>query len=48
MDRVKLLAWDGSGVVLVTKWLYEGQFIWPPTRGRAYLIFSAIIIDSKP
>jgi transposase len=29
-DRVKLLAWDGSGMVLVTKWLEEGRFTWPP------------------
>jgi transposase len=27
---VKLLAWDGSGMVLVTKWLEEGRFAWPP------------------
>jgi transposase len=30
MDRVKLLAWDGSGMVLVTKWLHQGRFTWPP------------------
>jgi transposase len=29
-DRIKLLAWDGSGMVLVTKWLEEGCFTWPP------------------
>jgi transposase len=29
-DRVKLLAWDGSGMVLVTKWLEQGRFTWPP------------------
>ncbi len=29
-DRVKLLAWDGSGMVLVTKWLQQGGFTWPP------------------
>jgi transposase len=29
---VKLLAWDGSGMVLVTKWLEEGRFTWPPIR----------------
>ena len=28
-DRVKLLAWDGSGMVLVTKWLEQGRFTWP-------------------
>jgi transposase len=31
-DRVKLLAWDGSGMVLVTKWLHQGHFTWPPIR----------------
>ena len=31
-DRVKLLAWDGSGMVLVTKWLHERRFTWPPIR----------------
>jgi transposase len=35
MDRVKLLAWDGSGMVLVTKWLHEGRFTWPPIRDGA-------------
>jgi transposase len=31
-DRVKLLAWDGSGMVLVTKWLHQRSFTWPPIR----------------
>ena len=31
-DRVKLLAWDGSGMVLVTKWLHERRFTWPPIQ----------------
>ena len=31
-DRIKLLAWDGSGMVLVTKWLEEGGFTWPSVR----------------
>lgn len=34
-DRLKLLAWDGSGLVLATKWLEAGGFTWPPiTAGK--------------
>jgi transposase len=29
-DRVKLLLWDGSGLVLVWKQLQQGAFRWPP------------------
>jgi transposase len=29
-DRVKLLFWDGSGLVLVSKRLELGPFKWPP------------------
>jgi transposase len=29
-DRVKLLFWDGSGLVLVSKRLEQGAFKWPP------------------
>jgi transposase len=32
MDRVKLPAWDGSGMVLVTKWLHQRRSTWPPMR----------------
>jgi transposase len=28
-DRLKLLTWDGTGVVLATKWLEAGRFTWP-------------------
>lgn len=31
-DRVKLLMWDGSGLVLVTKRLEGRQFSFPPIR----------------
>ena len=42
-DRVKLLAWDGSGMMLVTKWLHQGYFIWPPIRdGVVYLSASQL------
>lgn len=29
-DRVKILLWDGSGVVLIWKQLQQGTFRWPP------------------
>jgi transposase len=29
-DRVKIVAWDGSGLVLVWKRLEHGSFKWPP------------------
>ena len=29
-DRVKIVAWDGSGLVLLWKRLDEGVFKWPP------------------
>ena len=37
-DRLRLIFWDGSGMVLVTKWLEDGRFTWPPIReGTMYL-----------
>jgi transposase len=47
-DRVKLLVWDGSGMVLVTKWLEQGRFTWPPIRdGVVHLTATqlAILVD---
>ena len=29
-DRIKILVWDGSGLVLVWKQLEGGSFRWPP------------------
>jgi transposase len=29
-DRVKILVWDGSGLVLIWKHLQQGSFRWPP------------------
>lgn len=34
-DRVKLLVWDGSGLVLVWKRLESGGFQWPPISDGA-------------
>lgn len=31
-DRLKILAFDGTGLVLASKWLEEGDFAWPPAR----------------
>ena len=34
-DRIKLLVWDGSGLVLVWKQLPQGGFRWPPVMDGA-------------
>ena len=36
-DRVKLLFWDGTGLLLVSKRLEQGAFKWPPIAGDAAL-----------
>jgi transposase len=30
-DRIKILVWDGSGLVLIWKQLNENTFRWPPS-----------------
>jgi len=40
-DRLKWIVWDGSGMVLATKWLEAGRFTWPPITGGAVHLSSA-------
>jgi transposase len=47
-DRIKLLAWDGSGMVLATKWLEHGKFVWPPIAAGAICLSAtqlALLLD---
>ena len=30
LDRIKLLVYDGTGLILITKRLEAGRFVWPP------------------
>jgi transposase len=47
-DRVKLLAWDGSGMVLVTKWLHQGGFTGPPVRDGVVYLSATQLTPSAP
>jgi transposase len=35
LDRIKVLVWDGSGLVMAYKRLEQGSFAWPPIREGA-------------
>ncbi len=40
-DRVKLVFWDGTGVVLVAKRLEDGEFRWPKAQDGALHLSAA-------
>jgi len=47
-DRIRLLAWDGSGIILATKWLENGRFAWPPIQDGAMCLTAtqlALLLD---
>lgn len=41
LDRLKLLVWDGTGILLLTKWLEAGRFTWPPVADGAVVLTEA-------
>src|SRR3974390_420664 len=40
-DRVKILAWDGTGLCLFHKRLEKGRFVWPPVQDGAIRLSTA-------
>jgi transposase len=40
-DRIKLVFWDGTGVVLVAKRLEDGEFRWPKVQDGALHLSAA-------
>lgn len=40
-DRIKLLVWDQTGMVLVHKRLESGKFVWPQVRDGVIRMSSA-------
>jgi len=47
-DRVKIVAWDGSGLILFWKRLEQGAFKWPPVTDGVMRLRSAqlaVLVD---
>ncbi|AMY72339.1 transposase, IS66 Orf2 like protein (plasmid) [Frigidibacter mobilis] len=40
-DRIKLLVWDQTGMVLVHKRLEDARFVWPQVQGGVMRMSSA-------
>lgn len=40
-DRLKILAFDGTGMILATKWLEESRFSWPPIKDGTMRVTAA-------
>jgi len=40
-DRLKMIHFDGSGMVLTTKWLEDHRFFWPPVDGGVVTLSGA-------
>ena len=50
-DRLKLVVWDGTGMVLVTKWLEEGAFTFPPIQDGAIVLTAmqlSVLLEGVP
>jgi transposase len=48
---LKLLAFDGSGIVLTTKWLEVGHFDWPAPREGTMCVTGAqlaMLVEGLP